>query len=344
MPLPPASSPVEVELGRIRELSKSGRHSEALAAAEALSATAPHNRDALYLVAANQRCLNRTKDALATLQRLEQQHPRFSLLYQERGHCYTTLQDPSRALEAFLQAVKFNPVRVTSWIMLERLYRMAGEPASAARAADQVSILERLPPEVVRAGKLFFDGELSAAKNTLQAYVLSGCSHVEAFRLLARIELQCNEVDGAEQWLEAALKVGPNHRSAVLDYVGVLLDQQKYWLALEVIDQMLKLDTRNPDLRRMYATACVGLGRHDSAIDVYRQLLAESPASFDLYVALGHSLQSMGRQSDAIDSYRKATMVRPSFGDAYWSLANLKTYRFSQEEIEHMRAEESAPS
>ena len=344
MPLPPASSPVEVELGRIRELSKSGRHSEALAAAEALSATAPHNRDALYLVAANQRCLNRTKDALATLQRLEQQHPRFSLLYQERGHCYATLQDPSRAIEAFLQAVKYNPVLVTSWIMLERLYRMAGETASAARAADQASILERLPPEVVRAGKLFSDGELSAARNTLQAYVLSGSNHVEAFRLLARIEHQCNEVDGAEQWLEAALKVDPNCRSAALDYVRILLDQQKYLFALEVIDGMLKLDARNAELRRMYAAACVGLGRHDSAIDVYRQLLAESPASFDLYVALGHSFRSMGRQSDAIDSYRKATMVRPSFGDAYWSLANLKTYRFSQEEIEHMRAEESAPS
>src|SRR5262249_46922352 len=36
--------------------------------------------------------------------------------------------------------------------------------------------------------------------------------------------------------------------------------------------------------------------------------------------------------------------ARPSFGDAWWSLANLKTYRFSQNEIVTMRAEEAAPA
>jgi hypothetical protein len=38
-----------------------------------------------------------------------------------------------------------------------------------------------------------------------------------------------------------------------------------------------------------------------------------------------------------------ATAPRPDFGDAYWSLANLKTYRFGDEEIERMRSLETAP-
>jgi len=44
------------------------------------------------------------------------------------------------------------------------------------------------------------------------------------------------------------------------------------------------------------------------------------------------------------ECYQAAAAVRPGFGDAWWSLANLKTYRFSQEEIARMRAEEAAPS
>ncbi len=115
------SAPVELEVGRIRELSKGGRHREALAAAEMLAAAAPPSRDVLYLIAANQRCLNRIHEALETLQRLEQQHPRFSLLYQERGYCYTTLRDAPRAISAFLRGVEINPALVTSWSMLERL-------------------------------------------------------------------------------------------------------------------------------------------------------------------------------------------------------------------------------
>src|SRR5215472_749824 len=164
------SSPIELEVSHIREFSKGGRHCEALAAAEVLAAGVPQNRDVLYLIAANQRCLNRIPEALATLQRLEHQHPRFSLLYQERGHCYTTLRDAPRAIDAFLRAVNINPALATSWSMLERLYRITGEVENAAAAAQQLSALRQLPPEVVQAGSLFSDGDLSAAENILRAH------------------------------------------------------------------------------------------------------------------------------------------------------------------------------
>ena len=39
-----------------------------------------------------------------------------------------------------------------------------------------------------------------------------------------------------------------------------------------------------------------------------------------------------------------AAACRPNFGDAYWSLANLKTYRFTAEELTRLRAAESAPT
>src|SRR5215471_5175026 len=103
------ASPVELEVGRIRELSKAGRHAEALAAAEALAVRVPQNRDVLYLIAANQRCLNRLPEALATLLRLQQIFPQFSLLYQERGYCCTRLGDAPGAIEAFQQGVNLNP-------------------------------------------------------------------------------------------------------------------------------------------------------------------------------------------------------------------------------------------
>ncbi len=339
-----AFSPIAGELGRIRELSKAGRNSEALAAAEALALAAPQDRDALYLIAANQRFLNQIAEALATLLRLEQQHPRYSLLYQERGYCYVTLRDAPRAIEAFLQAVNLNPALITSWVMLERLYRITGETKGAASAAAHVSILEQLPPEVVHAGKLFSDGELSAAENILRKYLRNDEKNAEAWRLLARIEHQHGALDDAELRLEAALKLAPDYRAARLDYIRVLIDQQKYSHALEAIATMLEVEPGNRDFLKLHAGASAGLGRHQSAIETYSRLLADSPDAPDLHVALGHCFKSVGRQKDAIDSYRKAIAITPTFGDAYWSLANLKTYRFSQVQIEHMRAAESVPS
>jgi tetratricopeptide (TPR) repeat protein len=71
--------------------------------------------------------------------------------------------------------------------------------------------------------------------------------------------------------------------------------------------------------------------------------VAETPQAADLHLSIGHALKTLGRQQEAVDSYRRAAELRPSFGDAYWSLANLKTYRFAEDEIERMRVEEARP-
>jgi tetratricopeptide (TPR) repeat protein len=336
------ASSVEFEASRIRELSKSGRHTQALAAAEVLALEFPENRDVVYLIAANQRCLNRIPEALETLHRLEQHHPQFSLLHQERGHCYVSLGDPPRAVESFSRAVNINPALVASWSVLERLYTISGESCKAATATQQLSTLKRLPPEVVRAGSLFSDGDFSAAEEMLRAFLCKAGDHVEAMRLLARIEHQRDMLDEAELLLEAALKLAPNYRAARLDYVRVLIDRQKYENAREEIDILLGLEPGNANYLSLKASAFAGLGEHEAAAGLYRQLLVSSPGSGDLHMALGHSLKAIGRQKQATECYQAAAASRPGFGDAYWSLANLKTYRFSDAEIAVMRAEESA--
>ena len=214
-------------------------------------------------------------------------------MYQERGYCYTTLRDAPRAIDAFLRGVNINPALATSWSMLERLYRMTGDVKNAATAAERVSALKHLPPEVVRAGSLFSDGDLSAAEKILRAYLLKSGDHVEALRLLARIEHQRNVLDEAELLLEAALKLAPNYRAARLDYVRVLIDRQKYLRAREEIDS--SAESSNP------ATAIIfhctqprasASDEHAPAIALYRQLLDASPGSADLHVSLGHALKS----------------------------------------------------
>jgi tetratricopeptide (TPR) repeat protein len=125
-------SPVEAEVIRIRALLEQRRYAEALAAANALAEQVPENRDALYMAAVSLRYLGQIPAALGTLDRLERHHPRFSRLYQERGHCYVALRDAPRAIEAYLVAVNINVALPASWAKLEGLYRMAGNRENAA--------------------------------------------------------------------------------------------------------------------------------------------------------------------------------------------------------------------
>ena len=335
---------VESEVDRIRALLGQRKFAEALALAQALAVSVPENRDVLYLIAVSQRYLNAVPAALATLERLQRSHPGFSHLYQERGHCYVTRQDAPRAIDAFLTGVNINPALPKSWSMLEGLYRMTGDADNAGVAAAHVATLKRLPPEIVNATSLFSDGDLALAESIVRAYLLQRGNDVEAMRLLARIGMAHEVFDDAEALLAAVLELAPDYRAARHDYARTLLERHKHLPARRELETLLTLEPHNRQYLTLYATVCVGLGQHEKSIGLYRDLLVDAPRAADLHLSLAHSLKTVGRQQEAIDAYRAAAAVRPNFGDAYWSLANLKTYRFPDDELDRMRIEQSAPA
>jgi len=338
----PQPSPVETEVQRIRSLLEGKRYPAALAAAQDLLAAVPENRDVLYLMAVALRYLQRIPEALATLDRLEALHSGYSRLYQERGYCQVALRDAPRAIEAFLRAVHINPALPGSWATLQSLYRLIGQPGNAAMAAGHVAALQQLPPEVVTATSLFSDGELLAAEHLVRAFLLRAGNHVEAMRLLARIGLARDVLDDAELLLEAVLDLAPDYHAARLDYANVLLRRHRHPQAIAELQKLLKVDPGNRAYRTTYATACVGLGDHEAALARYRELLAGNTQAAELQLSIAHSLKTLGRTPEAVEAYRAAAALRPDFGDAYWSLANLKTYRFTDAELAHMRGAEAA--
>jgi tetratricopeptide (TPR) repeat protein len=334
-------SPAELEVGRLRTLQKEDRHAEAVQGAQALLADLPENRDLLLIAAFSLRHLKRVPEALAMLDRLEQVRPGFSRLHEERGLCHVALKDGPRAIESLLRAVNINPALPMSWRMLEGVYRIVGDAQNAAVAAAHVATLKALPPEVVNATALFSDGDLAPAEAIIRAFLLRHGDHPEAMRLLAKIGMARDVLDDAELLLEATLILAPDHRAARYEYAECLRLRHKHPQAREQVGQLLALDPANADYRALAASIAVGLGEHEAAIALYRALLADAPDSPDLNLWIGHALKTVGQVPEAIDAYAAAAAARPDFGDAYWSLANLKTYRFTQAQIERMRAEEA---
>jgi tetratricopeptide (TPR) repeat protein len=338
-------SPIEAEVLRIRALLERKQYAPALSAAESLAGKIPENRDVIYMIAVSQRGLRRIPAALATLERLLRLYPRFSRGFQERGHCYVALRDAPLAIEAFLTAVNINPALPASWRTLQSLYQMTGQPENAAMASGHIAALAKLPAEIVTATALFSDGELAPAEAIVRAYLLKHGNHVEAMRLLARIGLAHDVLDDADILLEAVLKLAPDYQAARYDYAMALLRRQKHAQAIVELETLLLTEPRNRAYRTTYATAKVGLGEHEEALKIYRELVADAPGATqaaELHLSIGHCFKALGSQSEAILAYREAASAHPSFGDAYWSLANLKTYRFTDDEISRMRAQQAA--
>jgi tetratricopeptide (TPR) repeat protein len=344
LPLLPPSE-LEAEVSGLRALQAKGDHSGAAAGANRLLEAHPANRDLLLTAAHSLRMLQQTDAALATLERLAQHHPRFSQLYLERGLCHVARRDAPAAIADLRTAVANNPALAKGWHMLDGLFRMTGDTASAALAAKHCAHLASLPPPIVHAKVLFGDGEVDDAEMLIRQFLLEFGDHPEAMRLLAQIGHVRNVLDDAETLYAGVLAMVPDHHEARHEYVQVLIARHKFAQARIELEPQLKRDPANHAHRTQAATIQVGLGDFEGVIPDYRKMLSEiSGDTFearmqrsDLNLWLGHALKTEGRTDEAIQAYLAATADRPDFGDAWWSLANLKTYRFAPESIAVMR-------
>jgi tetratricopeptide (TPR) repeat protein len=340
-----SAEPLEAEIKLLHALQAKGDYAAAADGAQRLLAADQTNRELLLIEAHSLRMMQQIEAALAALDRFATFHPNFSQMFLERGLCHVARRDAPAAIFDLRTAVGINPALAMGWRMLDGLYRMTGDMKSAEQASRHFAHLASLPAPIVQAKVLFGDGEIDVAEALIRRFLLEAGDHPEAMRLLAQIGYKRNVLDDAETLYAGVMALVPDHDEARHEYVQVLIARHKFPQAREALEPLLQRDPRNHAHRTQAATIRVGLGDFESVIPEYRDMLTEISGDMmearfrraDLNLWLGHALKTEGRTAEAIDAYMAATVDRPDFGDAWWSLANLKTYRFSSDSIAVMR-------
>ena len=328
-------------LSDAQRLLQTGELPAALRAAEVLVKSDPENDEALYLLAVSLRYSGNQQGALKTLDRLQAVNPDHARCFQERGHVCRAMELNDAAMTAYSRAVELNPALVSSWQSLADVGREQSSGGDAEFAQAQADRLNALPKELLSVTSFLHQGRLFKADQLCRAFLRKNPRHVEAMRLLAELASKLHIMDDAEFLLESALEFEPEYLPARIDYVGVLQKRQKYEQALAQATVVRNTQTGVPTLETLYANACVAAGRFDEGLTIYDEQLEYQPFNPTLHLARGHALKTLGQQVEAIDAYHKAAEARPDFGDAFWSLANLKTYRFSDSEIKRMQTAEA---
>ena len=333
---------LDADLRQLQQLIEQRQFDDALASSDRLLEQFPGHRDLLYMRAVALRHLHRVPDALATLETLEDTHPAYPRLFQERGHCHVFLKQAPEAIQAFSRAVELNPALPASWRLLASLYQMVGRTQESANASQHVAKLATLATEVVTARSMLADGNLREAEDLIRTYLRRKPDDIEALRVLALVAHQNEFSKDAATLLEAVLEASPGYRAARHDYVLALIALHRHKQAREQIEILIAAEPDNPTHRMTLASILVGEGSTEAAIALYGELVRQQPGNPELHLSLGHALKTQGRREDAERAYREAARQRVNFGDAYWSLANLKTYLFADEQLATMREQVDA--
>lgn len=346
-PLNRQSAEVDLHQEQLRSaklLIQQGKFSKASKQLKQLLDESPLHRDALYYLAVCQRKRQLNSEAQHTLERLISEHPQYGRAYQEMGHNFLAQKNTRGAMQSFEKAVALNPALIASWKALIPHYKADSQTDQLQAAMAHVQWLSQLPPQLQSVTSLIHENRLQIAEQLCRQFLKQHAHHPEAMRLLAEIGSKLQILDDAEFLLESCVEFYPDNTRARMDYVQVLHKRQKFEKALEQAKKLHAMAPDNIAFEVALASENQATGNFDEALTIYQRVIDRKPDSHTVHSALGHALKTIGRTDEAIESYRNAYQIKADFGDAYWSLANLKTYNFTDGELTIMRTQEQLES
>ncbi len=335
---------IDARLEQAKSLLENSRLVEAEKHTEKILSDFPENAEALYILAVCQRYLNRLEEALKTLSRLKKIRPGYGRAFQEEGHVCVKAGFVSQALNAYRHAVNLNNSLIASWAGLTKILKSQGKEKNANITQHEYEKLKALPVELLSVRNMIAEGKNFQAERLCRKFLMENKKNIEGMRLLASLGVAADVLDDAEFLLEKALEYEPNNNFARNDYMEVLYKRQKYQKSLKQAEILRKKEPKNLKYQIAYANQAVAVGKYKKALKIYDQANKALPNNPELRLVHGHALKTIGNVDEAIEAYRKSYNARNDYGDAYWSLANLKTYRFTPDEVLLMDEKESSTS
>ncbi len=258
----------------------------------------------------------------------------------------TALQRTGRGDEAIValqKTVELNPDHPEAWRVLADHLLAVGDAEGADRAYASHIHASTRSPALQQAAVAMLRKDIPRAEALLKAHLMRVPTDVPAIRMLAEVAARVGRSDDARKLLERCLELAPGFTAARHNYAFLLHRNNDAAGALVQVLRLLEADSRNPSYRNLHAVILCHIGEYERSLEIYSQLLREYPAHSKAWLSYGHVLKTAGRQEDGIEAYRRSIACEPAFGEAYWSLANLKTFRFTEVDHSAMRAQLARP-
>jgi tetratricopeptide (TPR) repeat protein len=311
---------------------------KAAVAAQDILTQFPENTSASQILGAANRLMGQPELALDILEPVAARVSNNAKLLHELGLCYSALGQDAKSLKSLRDAVQTDPKLSAAWLSLGNQLALKGDNQGSTKAFQQHLATSTQNPQLVTAAEHLQAGKLGLAEPLVRKVLKEHPTDVSAMRLLADIGIQVSRYEDAKNLLERALELAPDFTLARNNYAVVLFRRQELTEALEQVDLLLKEDPNNPRYLILKGSVLVRMGTHLPALSIFEKILESYPRQAAAQLSYGHTLKTVGRVEESISAYRKAIEISPTIGEAYWSLANLKTFRFADEDIAAMRA------
>jgi tetratricopeptide (TPR) repeat protein len=255
-----------------------------------------------------------------------------------RGDLLLAQGQAAAAAEAFQRSLELDPKQQRIRMKLGRVFMYLGRVEEARALKVEFIGSSQDNKDIARAAELEIEEKFEEAEKLYRQILIRHPDNVSAMRLWARLGSEQKRYPGAEVLLQQAVKLAPGFKQAWADLCGVQFEQEKYDDTIESAKRLIKLQPGATEGHMWLAIAAAAAGRHADALESFDKVLEIAPDHGGALCGKGTTYRTIGDQDNSVAAFRKSIKANPLHAEAYWSLANLKTFRFEDQEVDEMLA------
>jgi len=298
----------------------------------------PDDVNVLGLLGAVLLRLGKTADARPVLEQTIQLEPTFAKPHEDLGLLCLHEGELESAVRHFEEAISLDGTQAGAYAGLAQAQGRLGQHDAANTARQRHLELSPVAQALAKASELLAAGQGAQAEEVCDNISKQFPSNADVLRLQARIASEDGRQIIAEGLLKRIIRLSPNYYRPYVDLARFFARSDRYPEGAELLRKAVALDPTVIGSQQRLADTLSVLGHSADALEAYDAALQIDPDYSAALVGRGHMLRILGRWDESIAAYEKALANSPGFGDAWWSLAGLKRYRFSPDQVSQLRS------
>jgi len=326
--LQPANYKARIDLGNM--YLAGGRIDDAKAQADAVIAAQPENADGHALLSRIAARKGQKDLAFDEIRRALELAPNEATLHETLALLEVSDATKSASVEDELKkAVTLDPKSVNAKLLLAAYYaKYSRWPEAEQTCKNAISTdPKNLTARESLAQIYLKEGNQSKAEDALRQASNDLPDSPQGVRMLADYYTVSGQIDKAKAEFASLAKKYPKNLSVQEGYVRVLLQVKDFATAQSVITEMMKKNSKDPQVAVLNGIVLLNNGKLADAVNALQGAANNAPKDAYIQFWLGRAAQAKGDSGLAEKSFRLAAQLNPRLLEAQEELARIATQR-----------------
>jgi tetratricopeptide (TPR) repeat protein len=279
---------------------------------------------------------DKVAESLATLERLLARAPDFAGARVDLARAYRRAGRAGEAREEVRRVLQQQPHHHRAWLAYGDALVELGQYDDARVAFERARLTDPQRARIEEATAALLADERKESERIFREILREDPSHPAALCGLAALSLAADRAHDAERLLRHALRQSAYLPLAYRGLAPALIALGRLAEADAATQHLIQIEPQSPQSWVTAAGVATRLMRQERALEAYQRAAELKPEEVGLRISVGHVQKTLGLRRECEASYRAALRMQPDRCEAWWSLADLKNYAFSDDEVATM--------